>query len=865
VTIEANMELPRGRDSHITTAPNALITSQKPHHQELEILAAEALARRDFVAAFKFADRRCRIEPAALAHCYVQRAEAAYNLGEKPAALADLRTALEISPHDVAGTRRSFSWASGPDRTSAALNLIAHDQDIGVLRAAIEALARVEQRRLAAVSVFDEAVTGWAVWDLDEAVELTIASEDGVITALLDPDPFYPLSSRSARATAFRLSRPASRAPQMLSISLHGKSFFAQRMAPNSREIALPKLMPAKQSVSQRLQPTIIVPVYADFKATEACLDSVTANSRSGKSYRILIVNDATPEPAISKYLQVLAKRADVEVLTNPVNLGFVGSINRALSRLTAGDVVLLNADTVVPPGFLDRLQATARRSDDIGTVVPLSNNGGITDFPIPFANNPLGSRDDVIRLDRIAAKCNKDVAIDLPNGTGFCLYVTRACLNAVGGLSESFQRGYLEDIDFCLRAREQGFRNVCAASVYVGHAGSRSFKTEKRSLVLHNLGVLDRRFPHFRTECAAFIAADPLRPFREKIERLLPSPKSHPVLVLMGTGALRDNAKARAQQLLAEKRFAIVLETVSQNGQKRLRFSAADHAAPQSLSFGLSTPAELRDLRSYLDKLSPSHCEVIEPTGLPPTLIKLFAEKQIPFDLWITDGTLIASLDTSGRRKNAIGVPKEISTINSPALTNGTNLRTVLSAARRILVPSESAKAFTTHALPGRETQLLKQPVHGLSLPSRRQWPRGAPTLAIVPTRSSVREFSVIRSLALLIKNRRSDTAILVAGATFDDLRLMSHENIFVTGPMEASELGSVLQPHNIGWMLTGFDGPLFGHPVIESVRSADVAVAYVDWSMGTIRPRAGDLAIDPDVSPDVLAHQVVSWIERA
>jgi hypothetical protein len=154
---------------------------------------------------------------------------------------------------------------------------------------------------------------------------------------------------------------------------------------------------------------------------------------------------------------------------------------------------------------------------------VPLSNNSSVSDFPIPHQANPLGSYEDVIELDGLAQRANHDLVVDLPSGTGFCLYITRACIDAVGHLAETFERGYLEDIDFCLRAREQGFRNICAPSVYVGHAGSRSFGEAKRALVLKNLAVLDHRFPSFRAETSSFVKADPLRPARINIERLRP------------------------------------------------------------------------------------------------------------------------------------------------------------------------------------------------------------------------------------------------------------------------------------------------------------------------------------------------------
>ena len=155
----------------------------------------------------------------------------------------------------------------------------------------------------------------------------------------------------------------------------------------------------------------------------------------------------------------------------------------------------------------------------------------------------------------------------------------------------------------------------------------------------------------------------------------------------------------------------------------------------------------------------------------------------------------------------------------------------------------------------------MLQRPTDAVLLPEPSR--RKTRQLAIVPTRSSAREFLIIRSLALRLRSQHSAVSIIVAGSTFDDLRLMSHDNVFVSGAMEASELGPVLRPHNVGWMLTGFDGPLFGHPLVEAVRAANVPVAYLDWSSDPPTRRAGDLAMDPDLQLDQLVDQVVAWIE--
>src|SRR5262249_48798645 len=179
---------------------------------------------------------------------------------------------------------------------------------------------------------------------------------------------------------------------------------------------------------------TVIVPVYGDFHATKACLQSLR-RALKGSDARIIIVDDASPDPDIGGLLARLPTQKHLTLLHNASNIGFAAAVNRALSECRFGDVVLLNADTIVPPGFIDRLAAVARSAPDIGTVTPLSNNGEFTSFPLPNQSNPPGGAAMALALDRIAAKVNADV-IDLPNGIGFCLYITRACLDAVGQLS---------------------------------------------------------------------------------------------------------------------------------------------------------------------------------------------------------------------------------------------------------------------------------------------------------------------------------------------------------------------------------------------------------------------------------------------
>ena len=178
---------------------------------------------------------------------------------------------------------------------------------------------------------------------------------------------------------------------------------------------------------------------------------------------RLIVIDDASPNPGLRVWLDFQAASRKIEFIRNERNLGFAVSVNRALALCPDGDVLLLNSDTLAPPSSLDRLAEVAYSTQDIGTVTPLSNNGELTSFPQPYVVNPLGSPEEVARLDALALQANGAASVDLPNGIGFCLYITRACLDAVGPLPEIYARGYYEDVEFCLRAREKGFRNVCA------------------------------------------------------------------------------------------------------------------------------------------------------------------------------------------------------------------------------------------------------------------------------------------------------------------------------------------------------------------------------------------------------------------
>jgi GT2 family glycosyltransferase len=801
----------------------------RDHHLLLERRAALALTAQDFDKAFKYADRRCRIAPPATSHCFVLRAESAWRLGRREAALDDLAEALHIDPSDVGANRRLLVWANEHLRSKAAARLIPHEQDPAVVRSALAVLREKGEQHWAAVSIFDSHVTGWVAWTASAPIEATVAGEDARLTSLLEADPFHPLASREIQATSFRLRRPPSSDPQRLALSCSGTIFLERWLPPNLASLRLSRHRPHK-AVEANAPPTVIVPVYADREATIACFESLlkagpiftkAAPDPPKGSFRVLAVDDASPDPALRQYLEQLALENRIDLLANTANLGFVGSVNRALTDINNGDVILLNADTLVPPGFVERLAAAAHSQADIGTATPLSNNGDIFSFPRPGFDNPMPSYDEMIALDRAAATANAMSVIDTPSGIGFCLYITRRCLDAIGGLSESFDRGYLEDVDFCLRARENGFRNVCAPSVYVAHHGSKSFKQEKRGLVLRNFAVLDQRFPSYRKECLAFEAADPLSPARSSLERALSEPTRFSILIAATSGTGLAIAQARAQQLAADGEHPILV--VRDKGALRLK--AYDRGPPQGTAIDFDDQAKCA---AEMLRLRPSRLEITDP-HVAPALLELAARLDVPIDLWITTDLSLSHVD----------------------------------AVSQVLVPSENAEAFARAKLPNRD--LLVRPWPAKPLFIAEFAPSAPKVLAVVPSSPSARAWQTVAALAARFQCFQQPVQIVVAGSTADDQTLMTFPNVFVTGKVAAEELGDLLSPYNPGWLLTDFEHPLFGHPLLETARTANRPVAFRDWSFGSLRSRRQDLAIAADASEASLADSVAQWIARS
>jgi GT2 family glycosyltransferase/glycosyltransferase involved in cell wall biosynthesis len=305
--------------------------------------------------------------------------------------------------------------------------------------------------------------------------------------------------------------------------------------------VSLEDLLPARDPPDSPTPPTlrvdVIIPIYDGIATTQRCLESVLG-ARTGIDHRLILINDASPRPEIRALLDAIPQSDQVLTLHNAQNLGFTATVNRGMALSTSHDVVLLNSDTEVPHGWLDRLAAQAYRAPAIGTVTPFSNNATICSYPNLPGQGTLPPSETLESIDQTMQSVNRGRQTDLPTAIGFCMYIKRDCLNQVGPFDEeTFGRGYGEENDFCLRAARLGWRHILAADLFVFHAGEVSFGADSSPGKLRATAILRQRYPDYAAQVAAYVERDPARPWRLAVTAARWRQQSRPVVLMISHG----------------------------------------------------------------------------------------------------------------------------------------------------------------------------------------------------------------------------------------------------------------------------------------------------------------------------------------
>lgn len=220
------------------------------------------------------------------------------------------------------------------------------------------------------------------------------------------------------------------------------------------------------------MRASIIVLCYNSLEeTTRPCLESVVKNTPADK-YELIVVDNASSD-GTPEYLQEFARlHANVQLQLNNVNKGYAGGNNDGIALANGEYIILLNNDTLVPAGWLDKLLHLFQNHPKIGLVGPVTNSAG---------------NEQRIELDRLNEKNFEAISGEyIKRQAGvwfeteklgfFCVAIRRSVIEKIGVLDEKFGIGMFEDDDYCIRAKKAGFTLAVAEDCFVFHKGSVSF-----------------------------------------------------------------------------------------------------------------------------------------------------------------------------------------------------------------------------------------------------------------------------------------------------------------------------------------------------------------------------------------------------
>ncbi|MBY4595859.1 methyltransferase domain-containing protein [bacterium BD-1] len=600
-------------------------------------------------------------------------------------------------------------------------------------------------------------------------------------------------------STVFRASRPLVQAKMKVDRLLGRGS--ALQAAPEP---------PPMQAMTPPEQPVdIIVPVYKGLADTQCCiLSALNADCRT--PWRLIVINDASPEPEVTAWLREIAATDErIELLENEENLGFVGTVNRGMALSQAHDVLLLNSDAEVANDWLDRMRAAAYCDQRVASVTPFSNNATICSYPQFCADNELPEGWDTARLDALYARANPGQVVDVPTGVGFCMYIRRDALQAVGLFDvENFGKGYGEENDFCIRASGAGWRNFHLLDTFVRHAGGVSFGAGKTPRERAAMETLRRLHPRYEGDVMRFVQADPARAARlaADIGRILDG--GRPVILAVmhdRQGGTERHVHELASTLRERAQFLVLRPLPGQRVSLRL----PDPGESFELVFTLpgDQPAFLETLRRF----DVQHLHYHHLLGHGDFVRSLPEQLGVSYDFTAHDYFTICPQISLTDRSNAycgeLGVDQCATCLKDSPAPGGVDIVTwrrnhaaFLSEARFLLAPARDALARIVKLVPGTTarvvphtdispTTLLPQPE-----PARLEGSRPL-KVAVIGALSIIKGADLLEDVAVAAAKQGAPVEFHLIGYGYRALRTQPHAHLTVHGRYEEEDLPSLLE----------------------------------------------------------------------
>jgi glycosyltransferase involved in cell wall biosynthesis len=221
---------------------------------------------------------------------------------------------------------------------------------------------------------------------------------------------------------------------------------------------------------------SLIIPTRNGWRLLRQCVDSILKKT-TYQPYEILIVDNGSDDPETLRYMKDLSLNERIRVVRDNRPFNF-SALNNAAVKLASGEFVgLVNNDIeVISPEWLTEMVSHAMRPE-VGAV----------GAKLWYENDTLQHGGVILGLGGVAGHAHKhlpkqdpgykrraDCIQSLSAVTAACLLIRKAIYESIGGLNEDLSVAF-NDVDFCIRVREAGYRNIWTPYAELYHHESAS------------------------------------------------------------------------------------------------------------------------------------------------------------------------------------------------------------------------------------------------------------------------------------------------------------------------------------------------------------------------------------------------------
>lgn len=214
----------------------------------------------------------------------------------------------------------------------------------------------------------------------------------------------------------------------------------------------------------------------------DACLRSIQHSDAHGYRFEVIVVDSASTDNAVA---HTQSHFPDVVLLPQTANLGYTRCNNIGLAAASGRHLMLLNPDTEIIGDALAQMVMYSDANPDVGFIGPhtLNTDGSTQSSRRRFPTRALAFLESTW-LQPLAPKAMldtyyitqppDDAVLDVDWMQGSALIARREVYAQIGGLDEGYVMFY-EELDWCKRGRDAGWRAVFLGSAKITHHGGKS------------------------------------------------------------------------------------------------------------------------------------------------------------------------------------------------------------------------------------------------------------------------------------------------------------------------------------------------------------------------------------------------------